>query len=304
MVEEVLALKSISKCFGNFSALKSVNMSVKQGEFCALVGENGAGKTTMIRIILGLSRASTGTLSLFGESDRKLVQSMRMRIGYMPDSCGAWLSLSARENLETRCVEWGIPSAEAGRLLSLVGLEGAGRKPVRAFSLGMKRRLDLAVALLGNPDLIILDEPFNGLDPMALRDMRTLLKSLHSEMGKTIVMSSHNLNEVQRVATNFCFLAHGEVLQMLSREEFDSQSSGLIAVRTSNPKAASAILTKGQEEFHPVLSGDGALVISADQGDVSGIVSALFNRGVNVYEVTRVRKSLEDYYFDLVGGAD
>ena len=170
MEAAVLEIQGLTKRYHGRPFLKIPELTIRQGEFCALIGENGAGKSTLIELIVGLRHASSGVISLFGST---AAQSGRARIGYMPDSCSAWLNLSAFENLDVRCDEWGLKEKwRIDEILDLVGLADTGARPVGRFSLGMKRRLDLAVALLGDPELLILDEPVNGLDPAGVVQIR------------------------------------------------------------------------------------------------------------------------------------
>ena len=191
-----ISIKDLSKRYGKNWALSDISFDIDEGEVCALVGENGAGKSTLIDILLGLLKATKGSISFFGESGRTGLARARRNIGFVPDGCGAFLNLTGRENLISRCIEWGLPKSEVNRVLAAVGLENAADASVKQYSLGMKRRLDIGTALLGNPQLLIMDE----------------LLSLKDRRDKTVLISSHNLDELEKVATSFAFLHQGRLL--------------------------------------------------------------------------------------------
>ena len=207
-----ISIKDLSKRYGKNWVLSDVSFDIDEGEVCALVGENGAGKSTLIDILLGLLKATKGSISFFGESGRTGLARARRNIGFVPDGCGAFLNLTGRENLISRCIEWGLPKSEVNRVLAAVGLENAADASVKQYSLGMKRRLDIGTALLGNPQLLIMDEPINGLDPVGVIEVRDLLLSLKDKWDKTVLISSHNLDELEKVATSFAFLHQGRLL--------------------------------------------------------------------------------------------
>lgn len=192
-----------------------------------LVGANGAGKSTLIKIVLGLCEPSSGSVELFGGKSKKELGLMRTRVGYVPDSSGAYQSLSAIENLQIRCAEWGLDgNREIPRVLSLVGLDVDEKKSVSSFSLGMKRRLDIATALLGDTDVLIFDEPANGLDRWASR-VYGLIGRLNREQGKTMLISSHDLDELASVATSCVFIHDGELLKKESMDVIRDEASSL-----------------------------------------------------------------------------
>lgn len=227
MANTVLHLRNISKSYRGTEALKPLDLRLHRGEIYGLIGENGAGKSTLIRIATGLSRPSSGSVSLFGETEPRAVNRQRARMGYVPDGSALYPTLSARENLDIRRIEWGISDKHCiDKALETVGLTSTGRKKVRSFSLGMRRRLDLAVALLGEPEFLILDEPTNGLDPLGIIEVRELLKRLNREQGTTILVSSHVLTELHEMATHYVVLSGGKLLENLSARELDTRCKG------------------------------------------------------------------------------
>lgn len=227
MEDTVLHLRNVSKSYRRNKVLGPIDLRIRRGEIVGLVGENGAGKSTLIRLVTGLSRPTSGTVSLFGKTEAHQVNRQRARMGYLPDASALYPALSARENLDVRRTEWGIPGKRCiDEALETVGLASTGRKRVRNFSLGMTRRLDLAVALLGDPELLVLDEPTNGLDPMGIVEVRELLQRLNRERSVTILVSSHILAELHEMATRCVVLSGGKLLEDASTHELDARCAG------------------------------------------------------------------------------
>lgn len=228
MNASAIKLSKVSKRYGKRRVLHDVSFEVDQSELCALVGANGAGKSTLIKIVLGLCEPSSGSVELFGGKSKKELSLMRTRVGYVPDSSGAYQSLSAAENLRIRCAEWGLDeNCEIPRVLSLVGLDADEKKSVSSFSLGMKRRLDIATALLGDTDVLIFDEPANGLDPLGIESIWALIGRLNREQGKTMLISSHDLDELASVATSCLFIHDGELIKKESMDVIRDEASSL-----------------------------------------------------------------------------
>lgn len=222
MKNDVLTLKNVSKSYRRTTVLEPLDLDIRRGEIYGLIGENGAGKSTLIRIMTGLTRPTTGTMSLFGRTSPHEISRQRTRTGYVPDTNALYPTMNARQNLEIRRTEWNSKDRTCiDQVLDTVGLSSAGRKKVRDFSLGMRRRLDLAVALLGEPEFLILDEPTNGLDPTGIIEIRELLKRLNRENGTTILVSSHILTELHEMATQYIILSHGKLLECSPANELE-----------------------------------------------------------------------------------
>ena len=304
MASSVLELNGITKRFGNINALQDINLHVKQGELCALIGENGAGKSTLIKIVVGLSNKTSGSIRLFGEDRPQELKKTRMRIGYMPDSSGAWQLLSARENMRARCAEWGLPENNIDGILMLVGLADTGNKPVHFFSYGMKRRLDLAVALLGNPDFLILDEPINGLDPLGIIEMRELLLRLNREYGKTRLLSSHNLGEIQKTATDYAFIHCGNLLQKLTAVQFENISKKSFVLRVSDAEKAAGVISGLSKAVVGEVVQHDEVALSGYESETLDLISCLSSNGIQIKEMYWRKRSLEEYYQMLMRGGE
>ena len=223
----IVRLLGVEKSYRGRRALGPIDIELRRGGVYGLVGPNGSGKSTLIRIILGISRPSSGAVELFGERSEAGLRQARCRVGYMPDTASSYPSLSARANIEVRCMEWGLEKPAVGGLLDEVGLAGAGGKRARAFSMGMKRRLDLAVAMLGDPDLLVMDEPVNGLDPTGILEVREFISRLNRERGVTVLVSSHILSELSEVATDYIVLSEGRLVECATASEIEARGGSL-----------------------------------------------------------------------------
>lgn len=298
MEDFLVSLHDVTKKYGGFVALNSVSLNVEHGEIYGLIGENGAGKSTLIRIINGLTAPTSGELVIFGHAKPEDIRCLRSRIGYMPDTNAFYPNLSASDNLLVRCMEWGIPQLSNEEILRLVGLGDTGRKRARDFSMGMKRRLDLAIALLGDPDFLILDEPTNGLDPMGIVEVREMLFDINKRLGKTILISSHNLEELHKLATCYEFISHGVILRSATAAEIEADCRKRLVLRVQEPD--SALLELRRRVSSKVYIDGRDLFVEADQESSADIVRLLTDAGICVNEAFTEKQSLEEYYTDLV----
>lgn len=298
-------LQDVSKRFGKLEAVKSVSMSMERGGMYGLIGENGAGKSTLIRMICGLTRPTAGRISLFGMTKEADIRRARSRIGYMPDINASYPNLSARDNLIARCIEWDIPQKGiVDATLQLVGLADTGKKHAGSFSMGMRRRLDLGIALLGDPELLILDEPTNGLDPMGIVEVRKLLSRLNEREEKTVLISSHNLGELHKTATHFAFMSRGHLLCTMTAAELDECCRGSLALHVDDAEDASVVLRKRLPHLSIAHSPDGLLHLKGYQGEAVDVLSLLNDAGIKVSEVFFERQELEDFYSDLIANGE
>lgn len=204
MSEYILRTDELTKTYKNYAAVNKVNLNVKKGDIYGFIGQNGAGKSTMLRLVTGLGFPDSGTLEIFGENADKRLNDAQKRIGAIIENPALFLNMTAEQNLEVHRLQKGIPGKQCiADTLKLVELENTGNKKVKNFSLGMKQRLGLATALLGDPEFLILDEPTNGLDPIGIVELRELIQKLNREKGLTVLISSHILSELYQLATTY-----------------------------------------------------------------------------------------------------
>lgn len=223
MKEIIFETVNLTKKYADAIALDKVSISIKQGEIYGFIGENGAGKTTMLRILTGLAEPTSGEIFLFGKKGKELAK-CRKRIGCIVESPAVYLDMTAYENLEVQRIQRGIPGKSCiNSVLKLVNLKDTGKKKAKDFSFGMRQRLALAIALLGEPQFLVLDEPVNGLDPIGIIELRNLLKQLNREKGITILMSSHILTELHQLASCYGMISHGRLIQQITAKELEEK---------------------------------------------------------------------------------
>ncbi len=303
MKEIVFKTSNLSKKYKSSFALDGVSMEVKRGEIYGFVGENGAGKTTLIRILSGLTFQTGGEFSLFNATGEKDLTKQRQRIGCIIENPALYPDMTARENLEIHRIQCGIPDKTCiDKVLQTVKLTDTGKKKAKNFSLGMKQRLGLAIALLNEPEFLVLDEPINGLDPVGIVELRELLKSLNKEHGTTILISSHILSELYQLATSYGFIHMGKMLEQLSLDELDKKCKKHIYLKVDDaPKAVSIIETKLLTTKFEVNPNN--VIKLYDYLDDTGRVSReLSVSGVTVEEISARGDDLESYYMRMIGG--
>ncbi len=315
-MEDVLTVSGLVKRYRRSAALQGVTMRVPRGAIYGLVGKNGAGKTTLFRVICGLQEPTEGEYALYGVpcGERRILEA-RKRMGAVVETPAIYLDMSAEDNLKQQYRILGLPSfAGIRELLELVGLSDTGHKKAGNFSLGMKQRLGIAVALCGSPDFLILDEPTNGLDPQGIIEMRELILKLNRERQITVLLSSHILDEMSRVATHYGFLDQGRIVQEIDAGSFQGSRRKSVALAVSDTEAASRVMTECGLEYEILsglsVSGRGEERESRAQGEVlvygepelGGLILALAREGCRVHSVQERDESLESYYINLVGG--
>lgn len=301
-MEYLLTTNAITKQYGRQKAVNAVSIRVHQGAIYGLIGRNGAGKTTLLKMISGLAAPTDGNFSLFGKTGRETGEYMS-RIGSLIEAPGVYPNLSAAENLKLKCLAMGIRKKDViSDLLETVGLNNAGKKKVKNFSLGMKQRLGIALALVGDPDLVILDEPINGLDPQGIAEIRETIFTLNKEKNITFIISSHILEELSKIATDYGIIHNGILMQELTREELLSKCCERIELKTSDPRKACTILENmGITEFK-VVDSDTIHIFErlSDSGDIT---MELAKNDVKTMGIAVKNEALEDYYLNLTGGA-
>lgn len=302
MRENVFEAINITKKYHNTLALNEVSMTVRRGDIYGFIGENGAGKTTLIRLLTSLAEPTSGEIILFGEYGRKLTE-QRARIGCIIEGPSLYLDMTAYENLEVQRLQRGIPGNKCiEKALSLVNLKDTGKKKARDFSLGMRQRLALAIALLGNPEFLVLDEPVNGLDPTGIIELRNLLKQLNQENGITILISSHILTELHQLATCYGILHKGKLLQEISATELDERCKKHLLLQVNDTASAVTLLENKLNTSDFVVMPDKSIRLygyNERAGEVSTLLSV---NGITIYQFAQAGDDLETYYTNLIGG--
>lgn len=297
-MEAVLTINNLNKRYGMQQVLKDINMEIKKGSIYGFIGRNGAGKSTLMRCICGLSSVDSGSLSLFGTDLTGNIGEARKRIGVVIEHPTLYKGLSAYDNLEIqRRLLNKVSAQKIPQVLAMVGLEAVGKKKVNAFSLGMKQRLALAVALLSEPDFLILDEPINGLDPMGVIEIRNTIKAL-AESGVTIMISSHILAELHLLATDFGFIESGRLIKQISASELEAECQHYIELKTTDNDQALALLTA---QFGDLIKLESArLVITDVTIAIEDIIATLSPSGVKIRGINNVDQDLESYFMNLI----
>lgn len=292
-----------TKKYGASYALQDINMTIKPGEIYGLVGENGAGKTTLMRIISGLVFPTGGTISLFGESGKKELNKVRTQIGVLLETPAFYPRLNAEENLMFYSHIHNITDkSRIAQVLEAVSLSDVGAKKVMDYSLGMKQRLGLAIALLNNPQFIILDEPINGIDPMGIVEVRKILKHLANELGITILISSHILSELQLLATKIGFIHRGQLIKEITTEELLKTAETLICIQTSTNDIDMNILKDRLQVDSIAITESGEIQIPKSNIDLETLMQVLMSLKIKVENINILMPSLENYYLELIGG--
>lgn len=300
-MEYVLKTNALSKTYKNFKALNGLTMSVPKGAIYGFVGKNGAGKTTLIRLICGLQEPTSGDYSLYGikNSEKKILKSRR-RMGAVVETPSIYVGLSAIDNLKEQYRVLGLPSYDdIPNLLKLVGLENTGNKKAKNFSLGMRQRLGIAIALAGDPDFLVLDEPVNGLDPQGIIEMRELILKLNREHQITVLISSHILDELSRLATHYGFIDGGRMVKEISAAELEAVCRKCVRLEVTNVQTLARVLEEMEIDYN-IISDKIADVFT--KVNVSKLASVLSKENCELISVQERDESLESYYMNLVGG--
>lgn len=299
----VLRTKDLSKEFKSFTALNDVTIELESGRCYGLIGKNGAGKTTLMKIITGLAIATSGSLELFGETDAEGIRLGRRKIGSLIEEPGLNRSMTAVQNLRMHRYIRGIPNKEVEEeLLEMVGLSNVRRKRVGDFSLGMRQRLGIAIALLSNPDLLILDEPVNGLDPIGVVQIRDLIKRLCEERNITVLISSHNLPELHQTASDYILIDAGEVKQTLTGAELDEACQQYISITTRDTQKLTAVLQMEVAPQNFRVMPDGAVRVFDSQLEHERVFQSLFANDIVPTRFESGGKTLESYFLNAIKG--
>ncbi|MFR1517441.1 MAG: ABC transporter ATP-binding protein [Clostridia bacterium] len=300
-MEYILSTNNLSKQYKNFKALDKLCMHVEKGSIYGFVGRNGAGKTTLIRLICGLQLPSSGNYTLYGrENTDPKIRRSRRRMGAVVETPSIYLDMTAEDNLRLQYQILGRPSYDGIReILELTGIPDTGNKKAKHFSLGMRQRLGIAVALAGNPDFLVLDEPVNGLDPQGIVEMRELILKLNREHGITVLISSHILDELARLATHYGFIDSGRIVKEISAADLEKACRKCMRLEVSDTKALARVLDQKQLEY---------AIRSEQEADIYGswnitdLTVALAGENCEIRRMTEHDETLESYYINLMGG--
>ncbi len=303
MSEVLLKTTGLTKQYGKQKAVDQIDMKIRKGAIYGFIGRNGAGKTTFLKMISGLSSPTNGEIEMFGYTGKDLKQ-IRSRIGCLIEAPGLYGNMSAYDNLKIKCSLFGIKKeGYLEEILKTVGLEKVGKKKTKHFSLGMKQRLGIGLALVGNPELLVLDEPINGLDPQGIVEIRDTILRLQEEWNMTILISSHILEELSKIATDYGIIHNGSLLQELTREELMQRCSERMEIILDQPERAVPILDS--MGFHNYQITDKEHICIFERlGDSAKVNTALVKAEIPVREIFVTNEELESYFLNLTGGAN
>ena len=303
MKEVILKTYNITKKYGNQVAVNNVNMTIKKGEIYGFIGQNGAGKTTLIRLITGLIHKSSGDMELLGVSGENELNKARTMVGSLIETPSFYTNMTARENLEVSRLVRNIPGKKCiDEVLELVGLKDVEKKKVKNFSLGMRQRLGIANALMGNPKLLILDEPINGLDPMGIIEIRELLKKINKEKDMTILISSHILSELSELATTYGIISNGKLIEEIKSEELAEKCRQYIELKVDDTSRAVTLLERELGISDYEVLEDKKIKVFSNLKNVGEVNSILAKSGVIVESISVKGENLEEYFMNTVGG--
>lgn len=302
MSEILLQTSGLTKKYGHHKAVDHVNIHIKKGAIYGFIGRNGAGKTTCLRMISGLAKPTEGEITLFGYQGKELKE-VRSRIGCLIEAPGLYGNMTAYENMKIKCRLFGISKpGYIEEILDTVGLKDVGKKKTKHFSLGMKQRLGIGLALVGEPDLLVLDEPINGLDPQGIAEVRDTIQSLCVQRNMTVLISSHILEELSKIATDYGIIHNGVLLQELTRDELMKRCSERIEITLEHPETAIPVLDGMGFTSYQVTDKYHIHVFERlNESDVLNM--ALARAGVPVRGITVTSEELENYFLNLTGGA-
>lgn len=303
MKEVILKTYNITKKYGNQVAVNNVNMTIRKGEIYGFIGQNGAGKTTLIRLITGLIHKTGGEIELLGATGENELNKSRTMVGSLIETPSFYTNMTARENLEVSRLVRNIPGKKCiDEVLELVGLKDVEKKKVKNFSLGMRQRLGIANALMGNPKLLILDEPINGLDPMGIVEIRELLKKINKEKDMTILISSHILSELSELATTYGIISNGKLIEEITAEELAEKCRQYIDLKVDDTSRAVTLLERELGISDYEVLEDKKIKVFSNLENVGEVNSILSRAGVIVQSISIKGENLEEYFMNKIGG--
>lgn len=301
MEKYIVKTNNLSKVYRKQKVINSVDMRVKKGAIYGFIGLNGAGKSTCIRLIAGLTEPSEGSIELFGVINKRAVNQARNRMGTMIEHPALFPNMTAVQNLEVIRLQRGIPGKECIQTtLKKVGLADTGKKKVRTFSMGMKQRLGIAIALLSNPELLILDEPINGLDPIGVIEIRHLLQQLNEEYGVTIIISSHILTEVHQIATHYGIIHNGKLVKQCPAEDVEAACRAHLFLRVDDVARAATVIEKELKTHDFEILEDDSIRLEAYVNNPTKVTSTLSEHHILIEQITPQHDTLEQYFTKLI----
>ncbi|WP_139993020.1 MULTISPECIES: ABC transporter ATP-binding protein [Paenibacillus] len=301
----IVQTHQLTKTFNGQEAVSGVSMNIQKGDIYGLLGPNGAGKTTIMKMLTNLVKPTSGEVVLFGEKITDASYSMLGRMGSIIEYPIFYGKLSAKENLDLHCEYMGYPNKKAiDEVLELVKLSNIDNKAVKHFSLGMKQRLGIARAMITKPELLILDEPINGLDPMGIKELRDLFQMLSKQYGITLLISSHLLSEIEQVADAIGVVNHGRLIQEVSMEQVRAQNTEYIELTTNDCKQAAYVLSNDLGISNLRVIDERVIRVYGASIPQSEITKALILRNMNIESITKKNSSLEDYFLTLLHGGE
>lgn len=299
MSEFIIETKDLTKSFGNKKACDEVSMHVKRGDIYGFIGRNGAGKTTAMKLILGLLTPNKGEISLFGSTTN--LNESRKKIGSLIETPALYKYSSAYENMKRYSILFGGSDEDIKEILELVGLSKTGKKPAGRFSLGMKQRLGIAIALLGNPEILILDEPINGLDPAGIKEIRDTILKLNKEKGVTFLISSHLLDELGKITTRYGIINNGKLVEEIEANELEKRCEDHLSIKVNDVDKALHVLKDNDLLGRYTRENDNDLVLFDHFDKAAKINALLVKNDVEVYEITPSVTGMEDYFIERLG---
>ena len=303
MKKVVLKTYNITKKYGEQLAVDNVNMTIKKGDIYGFIGQNGAGKTTLIRLITGLIHKSGGEIELLGVNEENELNKARTMVGSLIESPSLYTNMTARENLEVSRLVRNIPGKKCiDEVLELVGLKDVEKKKVKNFSLGMRQRLGIANALMGNPKLLILDEPINGLDPMGIVEIRELLKKINKEKDMTILISSHILSELSELATTYGIISNGKLIEEITAKQLSEKCRQYIDLKVDDTARAVILLERELGISDYEVLEDSNIKVFSNLDNVGEVNSLLSRSGIIVESISVKGENLEEYFMNKFGG--
>ncbi|WMM23298.1 ATP-binding cassette domain-containing protein [Tissierella sp. MB52-C2] len=299
----ILQTCELSKTYENTLALDNVNIRIEKGGIYGFVGQNGAGKTTFMRIVSGLSFPNKGDIELFGVSDKKGLAEERKRMGCIIETPAFYPYMTASENMEAMRITQGIPNKKVvNQALEIVGLSDTGKKKIQNFSMGMKQRLGIATALLGEPEFLMLDEPTNGLDPVSIVEIRELLIRLVAEKQITILISSHILSELYSLATNYIIIHQGRILQSITKKQLDERCKKHISIHVNDVSHAVTVLERNLFTRNYKVMPDNSITLYDFIDDIQRVITAFSEHNLIIKNIMVAGDSLENYFVNTIGG--